>query len=122
MNSRKSASQVGSVIACTSFFFFLTYLFSTIESPQAFPPPLTSSFRAALDIPPQLLSQPLQYSMLFIQGIVTLASEDVLGALWGSPELTPPVLFLLMQNSGSQQVEVSTNNCTLWDRQSQAAG
>lgn len=43
-----------------------------------------------------------------IQGIVTLVSEDVLGALWGSPELSPPVLFLLMQNSaiGSQHQEL----------------
>lgn len=83
VNSRKLASQVGSVIACS----FFSYLFSTIKSLEASPPPLVSErcFQDCFGHPtPWLLSQPLQYLPLSVQhsDTVTLVSEDVLEALW----------------------------------------
>lgn len=60
---------------CLYFLFFVTYLFSTTQSPQASPPPLSSGFRTALDIPLQLLSN--------LYNIPVLHPRHCHSSIWG---------------------------------------
>lgn len=84
VNSRKLASQAGSVIACT--FFYLLVFNYTITTSFSTTPKLW--FQDCFRRPTLWLpSQPLQYLPLSIQcsDTVTLISEDVLEAIRGSP-------------------------------------